>query len=400
MFNPIAWFIAKRYLFSKKSHSVINQISIVSVFAVAIPAAAMIILLSVINGFDDFIKDLNSTFDPNIRIIQKSNVDFEENQPFLEQLNDIPNVKAYTQYMEGECVLVFGNKTKVVSLRGIDSLYLENFPIDNVVVHGEFNKFNMLLGSGVAFSLNYSLGSGGDVTLHAPTKTKNSILGISKNFNSSKIPVSGIFMLDTYTDSKYATAPIEFVQNLFQKAGEVSAIGVTVDDMKKMQTTIGDIKEIVPAGFIVQSNIEQRELDYMVIKQEKVAIYIMLMFIMVIASLTLISSVIMMMIEKKGQIATIKMLGGNSKLVKDMFRYQALIMTILGGLVGVFIGVVFCLLQQYFGFIRIESTAVLIDAYPVLLNVWDILLVLLAIIFTSYVISAITTALIENDKKS
>ena len=400
MFNPIAWFIAKRYLFSKKSHSVINQISIVSVFAVAIPAAAMIILLSVINGFDDFIKDLNSTFDPNIRIIQKSSVDFEENQPFLEQLTDIPNVKAYTQYMEGECVLVFGNKTKVVSLRGIDSLYLENFPIDNVVVHGEFNKFNMLLGSGVAFSLNYSLGSGGDVTLHAPTKTKNSILGISKNFNSSKIPVSGIFMLDTYTDSKYATAPIEFVQNLFQKDGEVSAIGVTVDDMAKMQTTIDDIKEIVPSGFIVQSNIEQRELDYMVIKQEKVAIYIMLMFIMVIASLTLISSVIMMMIEKKGQIATIKMLGGNSKLVKDVFRYQALIMTILGGLVGVFIGVVFCLIQQYFGFIRIDSTAVLIDAYPVLLNVWDILLVLLAIVFTSYVISAITTAQIENDKKS
>ncbi len=399
MFNPIAWFIAKRYLFSKKSHSVINKISIISVSAIAIPAAAMVILLSVTNGLNDFIRNLNSTFDPNIRIALSDKADFDENQVLMEDIAKIPNIKTSTKYIEGDCVVSLGNKTMVITLRGIDSTYLDNFPLGNVVVHGKHNKFNMLMGSGVAFSLGYGLGLSGEVTLYAPSRTSNSILGISKHFNSNKISVSGIFMLDTYTDSKYSTAPIKFVQNLFGKPNKISAIGITISDIDKMKQTVKEIKKVVPPEFEVKSNLEQRELDYLIIEQEKIAIYIMLTFIMIIASLTLISSVIMMMIEKKEQIETIKTIGGDSKLIKDIFKYQSLIMTIAGGVLGIIIGVVFCVLQQIFGFIHIDSSAVLIDTYPVLLNFKDIILVLVAIIFTGYIIAAITTATIESHKK-
>lgn len=400
MFNPVAFFIARKYLFSKKSHSVINLISIISIIAVAVPVAAMIIVLSVSNGFNDFAKTLNSTFDPNVKISLKEGVYFQGEDKLIDDIKKIEGISTVTQYIEGDCVIACEDKNKVVVLRGIDSDYRSCFSIDGAIIDGQFNKFNMLMGSGVAYAIGYELGFSGAVTLYAPLLGGASIFGINRPFSTDKIHVSGIFMLDVYNDSKYVMAPIEFCQKLLGREGEVSAIGVMVQDLSNLDEITSSIRDLVPSRFIVKDRLQQREVEYAVMQQEKVAVYVILLFIMIVASLTLVGAVVMIMIEKKEQLYVIGTLGGSDTLQRLIFRYQSLIMTFIGGIIGVVIGVGFVLLQQFYGFIQIPSDSVLIDSYPVKLDIIDILLVFGAILFVGYFISTIVTRMMVSRKVS
>ena len=400
MFNPVAWFIARKYLFSKKSHSVINLISIISIIAVAIPAAAMIIVLSVSNGFGDFIKRLNDTFDPNIKVEAVGGAYFEQNSPIVEQIRSLSNVAGVTQYIEGECIITSNGKSGFVALRGVDSLYTENFEIEGAVISGRYNKFNLLMGAGVAYSLNYTLGLSGEVSLYTASRSSSTVFGVSRHFNSDKISVSGIFALDIANDSKYVIASLGFCQNLFSSQDKVSAIAVRVDDLANLEKVVGSISAILPEGFVVKDRYQQRELDYAIVKQENLIIIIMLIFVTLIASLTMVGVMVMMMIEKREQLYVIGVLGGDEGLKKNIFRYQSLMMTLIGGIVGIVIGCGFCLLQQHFGFIKIGSTTSLLDTYPMLLNGYDVLIAFVAIVVIGYVIALITTSAMVSKKGS
>ena len=400
MFNPIAWFIARKYLFSKKSHSVINLISIISIIAVAIPAAAMVIILSVSNGFSDFVKQLNDTFDPNIKIEIEGGGLFEQNPPMIKQIRNIKNIVGITQFIENDCIIENNGKNNVVILRGIDSTYTDNFAINKSIIKGEYNKYNMLMGAGVAYTLGYNLGVSAEVSLYSAASRGTTVFGVNRQFNSDKISVSGIFMIDTFNDSKYVLANLGFCQNLFSAKGKISAIGITVDDLDNLDHVSKDIREIIPEGFIVKDRHQQRELDYAIVQQEKVAMIIMLVLIILIASLGLIGVVIMMMIEKREQLYVIGMLGGNEKLKKNIFKYQSLMMTFIGGIIGIVFGSLFCIIQQHYGFIRIGSDASLVDVYPTLLDWRDVIIVFITILIIGYIIAAITTRTMVSSKNS
>lgn len=400
MLNPVAWFIARKYLFSIKSHSVINIISIISIIAVAIPAAAMIILLSVSNGFSDLIKQLNDTFDPNIKIETAKGGYFDQNSPILTQILNMDNVAGVTQYIEGDCVITIGGKNSVVRLRGVDSLYADNFDIEQAIIGGHFNKFNMLMGAGVAYSLGYTLGISGEVSLYSASQNISSVFGINRHFKSDKISVSGIFMLDTKNDSKYVIAPLKYCQNLLSNKNKISAIAVKVKNLAQLEKTANSIEKIIPEGYVVKDRYQQKELDYAIVKQEKIVIIIMLILVILIASLTLVGSMVMMMIEKREQIYVIGILGGDEKLKKNIFRYQSIIMTFTGGIIGLIVGCSFCLLQQKFGFIKIGGNAMLIDSYPTALNWNDVIIVFIAITVIGYMISIITTSSMVSKKVS
>lgn len=399
MFNPVAWFIAKRYLFSKKSHSVINLISIISIIAVAVPVAAMIILLSVTNGFNDLVKNLNSSFDPNIRISLEHGGYFDQNSPFIDSISNIENVRGVTRYVETDCVISNNDKTKAIVLRGIDSAYVDVFPVEEIVINGKYNKFNMLIGNGMSYDIDYALGVSGEVVLYAPSSGGSTLFGMSKGFNSDKISISGIYLLDSDTDRKYAIAPLKFTQNLMGKEGAISGIGVAVSGKENIQKSITEIKKIVPEGFSVKNSLEQRSLYYAIAGQEKMVILIMLAFITIIASLTLVGAVIMMMIEKKEQMYLIGTMGGDEKLQRTIFEYQSLIMTFAGGILGILIGIGIVILQQTFGFVKIGGGVVLIDEYPVLLDFGDVIMVFITVALVGYLISAITSRTGRNTYK-
>ncbi len=398
MQKKLAWFVAGRYLLSKKSHSVVNLLSIVSVMAIAIPAAAMVILLSVSNGFGHFIENLNGTFDPNIRISARKGVYFSQNEDWIKKLDSIDNIKVYTKFIEGSSIIDLDGTTKVITLRGIEENYRDCLPIDTAIIDGKYNKYNLLLGSGVAYSLNYALGISGEVRLYYPAPTNNQFFGFKRSFNADGISVSGVFVLDTYTDSKYVLAPLEFTQNLFSLKDKISSIGICVEDLHKTGRTLKKIQSILPDNFVAKDALQQREMDYMISKQEKYAIYVMLVFIMLIASLTLIGATVMMMVEKREQIETMKTLGATTSLIKRIFHYQSLSLTFFGGTVGVLLGSIVTLIQQHWGFIKINSDIVLISSYPVLLQFSDLFMIFVAIMLIGFVISKFTTYSMISDK--
>lgn len=399
MFNSVAFFIARKYLFSKKSHSVINLISVISIIAVAVPVAAMIIVLSVSNGFSDFAKTLNSTFDPNVKISLNEGVYFHAEEKLIDDIKKIDGVSAVTKYIEDECVIVCGEKNKVVVVRGIESNYRSCFPIEGAIIDGQFNKFNMLMGSGVAYAIGYIYGISGEVTLYATSRSGVSVFGINKSFSMDKISVSGIFMLDVYNDSKYVLVPMEFCQKLLGRSNEISAIGVMVHDLSNLDKISSEIKKLAPDQFVVKDMFQQREVDYAIVQQEKMAIYIILLFIMIIASLTMVVSVIMVMIEKKEQLHIIGILGGSIKLKRLIFRYQSFMMVFIGSLIGGLIGILFVILQQTYGFIEIPIESFLMDSYPVKLIFNDILLVFTAVLIVGYLILTIITRTIVSESR-
>ncbi len=395
LFNPVALFIARRYLFSKKSHSVINLISIVSLVAMAIPAAAMVILLSVSNGYGEFIQSINSSFDPPIRITSTQTEYFDRNPDFLREIEKIDGVGATTQYIEGGVVLAFDEVTEVVTMRGIDSSYLEVFPIDSAIVEGRFNKYNMLIGNTVAYNLGYVMGLGGEVTVLAPSINPTHLFGIPQHFNSDEISVSGVYLLDNTTASEYVLAPEGFTNAILGIENQISAIGIEVSHIE----LIDQIRAILPEGFEAKDNLQQRELEYAIAQQEKIAIYIILLFIMIIASLSLISSTEMLVVEKQEQIATIKTLGANDKFIKLIFSYQSIMLALIGGVSGVVLGATITLVQYYTGIVTIGSEVALIEAYPVKLEAIDMLNTTLAIVVIGVVLSIITTKKILSTKE-
>lgn len=391
--NSLVRFFAKRYLFSKKSHTLINVISIVSCFSVAVPVAALIILLSVFGGLNSLMESLNSNFDAQLKITPTQGRFFSPTE-LTANIESIDGVESITSFIDDNALVRYKDAQTLVTVRGVDTLYNKVVPISNMVTVGNYSlglgdlKY-AVVGMGVAYNLGVNVNTSEPLHLYVPTAERTSFLP-TPSYKSKEIFPTSIFVIDAETDGSYIVVPLDFAQELFSRPDMVSAIGVKVTEDKNLNSVKSDIERAIGAEYRVQTRYQQKQTVYEIMQSEKRVIFLISLLVIVIASFTLTGSLIMLMADKQSELAVLSVLGAKSKFIDRIFLLQGIYISFTGIIGGVAIGSTLTILQQYIGFIKIDSQTLLIDTYPVVLSAWDVMLVTLSVAIINILIIFVT----------
>jgi lipoprotein-releasing system permease protein len=383
--------IARRYLFSKKSHNAINIISGISATGVAIGTMALVVVLSVFNGFESLISDMFSAFDPDLKITLTHGKTFDVNSNEFAQLRKLKSVAYFTEVVEENALLRFRDKQMPATIKGVSDDFEKMTHIDSIMYDGKFQLFDgafqrAVPGIGVASILGLGAHFIDPLYIYAPKRTsKINLLRPENSFNQTGTFVSGIFSVKQLQyDDHYVLVSIELARNLFEyEKSKVSAVelklvkGVNKPDVQKqIQTLLGE-------KFQVKNRYEQQESFFKIMKIEKWITYLILCFILLIASFNIIGSLSMLIIDKKADIETLRSLGANNQLIKQIFLFEGWLISGVGALIGIGLGALLCLMQQYFGLLKLGNGFV-VNAYPVVTNFLDIVLVFFTVILMGF----------------
>lgn len=385
--------IANRYLFSKKSHSVINIISIVSALSLSVPVAAMIILLSVHNGLSDFILQLNSSFEPELKVIAQEGRFFKLSDNDLAELSNIEGVTAISKVIENDILLEYKGKYSFLTARGVDSLFTKVIPIEKDVIRGAWNSRGALIGLTTVYEITQGGAIENTVTLHSPQPSGEASFIPMPLYRSSDVELSGIYSLDTDTELKYILVPLTITEELLNREGMATAIFIKVDSIANTEDTKLRVEKWTATHHETLKIITQQEENksqYAVLKQEKFAVFIILTLVILVASFTLIGAVVMLMIEKEEEARLLNILGLRNIDVRRIFILQGVLLSSYGIALGTLVGVGVSLLQQKFGFVKIEGASPLLDSYPVLVSATDTFITIATVFVLSLLIVIFT----------
>lgn len=397
-----ALYIARRYLFAKKSTNAINIISTISVLGVFVGSAALIIILSVFNGFEVMVLKMFNTITPHLVIAPAAGKSFDPGTAYFEKLKKNPAIYSYTEVLSENALLRYRDKQSVGLVKGVSTAYLKNKSLDSIMVEGHFVLQNeadptVVLGSALQ---TYLMVNPNDpftqLQIFSPKKgIKNNSINPGDDFMDLYIPVSGIFEVQQDFDN-IAIVPIGFARKLLQEEVKVSSIeinlnkGTDPDEFKaKTEQELGD-------KFVVKNRLEQNRALYNVLGTEKWAVYIILTFIVIIAIFNIIGSLTMLVIDKLKDIAILSSLGAGKKLIKRIFLFEGMMITMTGCIFGLFAGFLFCLLQQKYGMIKMSQEIPMpgtSNAYPIGLKWDDFLLVFVTVSIFSFMASALSSNL-------
>jgi len=385
-----SFYIAKRYLFAKKSRNVINIISAISVVGVSIGTMALIVILSVFNGFDNLVQSLFNSFDPDIKITLKEGKTFSSAAERIQNLKKLKGVLYMSEIIEENALLKYDDRQYIVTVKGVSDEFINMSGIDSMIIDGEFilkeNKNNYaVIGQGVALNLAVGLNFITPINIFVPKRTQKVSLNHEKAFNRKYIFPSGIFAIQQDFDSRYIIVPIDFARDLLDYSNEVSAIELKLDPVFNKDKIQEEIKKHLGTGYEVKNRFEQQELLYKIMKSEKWAIFLILTFILIIASFNVIGSLTMLIIEKKKDIDTLRSLGTNLSVLRKIFLFEGWMISILGAILGLMTGTIICWIQQHFGLIKIQgSDSFVIDTYPVYMELPDFVYVFVTVLFIGY----------------
>ncbi|MCL2562064.1 MAG: ABC transporter permease [Rikenellaceae bacterium] len=395
MNRRLASLFARRYLFSPKSHSVINIISWVSALAIGITVAAMVILLSVFNGFDGLIRQMYTEFDPDIAITPSQGKIFEHGLLTREQLLDIEGVAQMSFVLEGQALLRYRDRQKEAMLRGVDEYYAEVVPIEGMVSAGEFRlQFGelrqALVGEGLAYNLGLNINLLDPIRVYVPRRGSFSVLVPVDSYRTGTVYPSGLFMLDAETDGQFIIASLEFVQELLDYPDGFSAVFVRTTAGVSPRRVQAALRETLGEGVTVLTRAEQKASLYAIMKYEKWGIFLIIFMVMVIASFSIVGSLAMLIIDKRADMRTIVAMGGSMGFIRAIFVREGMLVAVTGAAAGMVFGLLVSLAQQIFGIIKIPAQTFLVDSYPVVVQASDLLLIAVAFTAVSYLIVRFT----------
>ncbi|BBE18216.1 lipoprotein releasing system transmembrane protein LolC [Aquipluma nitroreducens] len=377
-----AFYIARRYLISKKSVNVINIISGVSIAGVTVGTFALVVILSVFNGLDFSIKSLFSTFDPDIKITNTvKGKSFELNSIDIDKIKQIAGISTVTPIIEEDAFLMYGNRQYFATIKGVPTNYNQVSRLDtSSITSGRFlleadHVPFALVGQGVAYYLSVGLSFTDPIHIYTLQKGSKGRPTIENTFNHNTIYASGIFANQQEIDSKYVLVPFGFAQELFQMEGRVSAIEVGLTKGVSEDVVKDEIAHVLGNQFAVKTQFEQHELFYRVMQSEKWAIFFILAFILVIASFNILGSLSMLIIDKKADIAILQSMGANQKLVRTIFLFEGWMISLAGATLGLILGVLICWIQIEFGILKIPGNdgSFIFSSYPVEIRISDLL---------------------------
>lgn len=388
-------FFARRYLFSKKSHSVINIVSGVSAFSVAIPVMAMVILLSVFNGFEGLIKSMYRSFDPDIRITPVRGKVFPIDSLPRERFLAIDGVRDAAYALEDNAVFEYRDRQAFGTMCGVDSLYRQVVPLDSLRTEGvfqlQFGDFpEAYVGQGMAYALGIRVNLNSPISVYVPRRGRVSPLLPYSFYKKQNIFPSGVFALEAEVDGKYVIVPLHFAQELLDYPGQASSIAIRLEADASPQRVQQQIGQWLGDDYKIQSRYQQKESFYRIMMYEKWGIYFIILLVLVIASFSLIGSLVMLIIEKRKDSQTLVTMGADTKLLRKIFVAEGMLIYLIGAGGGLLLGVALALAQQHFGFLKLSGETFLIDAYPVEVHPSDLAWVIVTFVSVSYLISVLT----------
>lgn len=386
-----ATWVARRYLFSRKSHNAINIISGIAALGVGIGTMALICVLSVFNGFDSLIQGMFSTFDPDLKITVSQGKTFDINTPEWEKVKKLNNVAYFTEVIEENALLRFRDKQMPATIKGVSDDFQKMTKIDSIMFDGKFLLYDgafqrAVPGVGVASILGLGANFIDPLYIYAPKRTSHiNLLHPENSFNQIGTFVSGIFSVKQLQyDDHYVLVSIELARDLFEyQPNTVSSIELKLKDNIKTLDAQKKIKNILGGNFEVKDRYEQQEDFFKILKIEKWITYLILCFILLIASFNIISSLSMLIIDKKQDIQTLRNLGAEQQLIRRIFLFEGWLISAVGAVLGIIMGLLLCLLQQHFGILKL-GTGYVVDVYPVLVNFWDVLLVFMTVLLMGF----------------
>jgi len=375
-------YVAWRYLFAKKTHNAINIITLVSVVGVAVGAMALVIVLSVFNGFEKLILTLFNAFHPDMEITVAEGKTFSMEHFPLEELQQVPGIVHYSQVLEESGLIMYRERQHLVSLRGVDEAYRQVTGLDTMLIEGEYlleeNGRNfMILGQGVSLVINAGIHDFlHPIDIYVPRRGRTTGLHPSQAFRSSSGYASGIFAVQAEYDMDYVLVPLRLMRRLLDYNDEVSSLVVSIDPGYNHQRIQRDIQEVVGSGYLVRNRLQQQDFLYRVMRSEKWAIFLILTFILIIAAFNIIGSLSMLIIEKRRDISVLRSMGASRKLIHRIFLSEGVMISLAGALGGIAVGGFVAWLQMRFGMISLQAEGVfIIDAYPVQVEIPDLILV-------------------------
>ena len=389
-----SFYIARRYLFAKKSHNIINIISAISLGGITVGTMALIIVLSVFNGFENLVVTLFNSFNPDIKIAMVQGKTFHFSEFPYQNVKKIYGIENITGTIEENALVKYKNKQHIVTIKGVSDDFNKTSQLNKMIIDGNYElergSLNFaILGQGVAYNLNLSLNDyENPLTVYAPKRLKGKKLNIEEAFNNYMIMPSGIFSIQQEFDSRYVIVPLRFARELFNYTDELTFIEIKLSKNADVQKVQNEIKKITGPGFIVKNRFEQEELLYKIMKSEKLAAFLILSFILLIAIFNVIGSLSMLIIDKKKDIAVLKSLGAENQLIRRIFMTEGVLITLAGAFTGLFLGGLICWLQMTFGFIKIPNAgSMVIDEYPVKMMIIDFVYVFLIVIVIGVIAS-------------
>lgn len=388
------FYIARRYLFSKKSHNAINVISAISVCGVALATLALVCTLSVFNGFQDLVTTFFTAFDPQLKITAVRGKVFDGQDKRVLQLKKMPDVEVYSESLEDNVMVQYQGRQAMAVVKGVEDNFDQLTPIDSIL----FGRGDLLLHDEVVdyaipgIQLLSTLGSGirflDPLEIYAPRRgTKVNMANPSTAFVTGNLFSSGLVFAvnqEKY-DASYILTSIDFARRLFQYTTEVSAINLKLKAGADTDAVKKHIQDLLGDDFLVQDRYEQQADTYRIMEIEKLISYLFLTFILMIACFNVIGSLSMLIIDKLDDVVTLRNLGASDRQIVRIFLFEGRMISFFGAFAGVVLGLLLCWLQQEYGLIALGSSgSFVVDAYPVSVQASDVLLIFITVLLIGF----------------
>jgi ABC-type lipoprotein release transport system permease subunit len=396
--------IAIRYLFSKKTHNAVNVISIISMVGVAVATMAIVVVLSVFNGFADLSRAHMSMLDPEVKITSAEGKVIHNGDSLADVVSAINGVKVATPVLQERGLAISGSRQLPIVFKGITPDYEQVTKIDTAIIDGAYvaelyEHKCALVSAGVAVNLSLHPDSEHLFSVYVPRRkghinTANPAL----SFKGDSLLVSGVYQVNQPDyDNDFMFIPLETARKILEYSTEASAIEIKLADITQESAVIHDIKKQLGDGYEVKNRLQQQEASFHMIAIEKWITFLMLAFILVIASFNIISTLSMLVIEKHDNMKTMRALGASSTIVRRIFVYQGWLISFMGGALGIILGVVLAMAQQYGGFIKLsgDTSQLTIDAYPVKVIPSDLLIVIALVAVVGFITSRVTAIFVR-----
>jgi ABC-type lipoprotein release transport system permease subunit len=385
----LPFIIARRYLFSRKSHNAINLISMVSVCGIAVATLAMVCALSVFNGFHDLVQDMFGAFDPELKITPAKGKVFDISDPAIQQIAKMPEIAVFSECLEDNVLVKYGDKQVPAVMKGVPDNFSRLTEIDSITIDGTF-KLSDELNSYVAFGVGLVANLGVNasfiypVEIYAPKRNeKVNMANPASSFSMEQAYIGSVFMVNQPVyDNQYLIVPLSLARELLRYETEASAVELKLKDHADIAGVQKKIRETLGDAYLVKNRYEQQENSFRMMSIEKWMTFLILCFIMVIAIFNVVGSLSMLIIEKKKDIVTLRNLGAGDKLITGIFLIEGWMIPVIGGLIGIAIGLILCLAQQTFGLLKLgnQSGVFVVDAYPVRVVASDVFFILITVV--------------------
>lgn len=386
-------FIAKRYLFSKKTTNIINIISLLSLIGVAFGTMAFIVVLSVFNGIEKLVKSLFNSFDPDLRIELAEGKYFSTDSLIFDKLKNHTDVAYMSFVVEESCMLEYDNRQLIAVVKAVDENFENVNNVQGTIYSGDYKQYRYnqpltVVGAGIAIKLGISTNLDLPLKIWLPAQKQGLTIDPKTSFVNGFVGVAGIFSVQQDYDNKYVIVPLDFVQNTLKYGKIANAIEISLTKNANIKKSQKQIAKIVGNKYVVKNRFEQKQLAYKIMRTEKWAIIAILSFILLVSSFNIVGSLVMLIIEKNQDIDTFAALGADIEQIRKIFLYNGWMISLVGSVIGLILGLAIALGQQFFGWLKFPSEGAFVqNVYPVEVHLIDVFFVFAVVVAIGYLVA-------------